>query len=573
MSHSTPPNDCPTADVFRSENPVASPDLEELERFRLAALNMMEDADETQRKLKQANEELARAVADNSRLVAAIEQGWDAVVITDTDANIEYVNSTFERVTGYSREELIGKNPRILQSGKQHPGFYREMWDRLANGLPFFGRMVNKRKDGQLFVEDAAISPVKNAEGKIVNYVGVKRDITERLKMEEQLAHSQKMETVGRLAGGVAHDFNNMLSVILGNAELLKENLPPDSPLHEEVNAIIGAGRRSSDITRQLLAFARRQLIQPKVIDLNEAVEGCLKLLRRLIGENIDLVWRPDGGPCFIKIDPVQVDQILTNLCVNARDAIQDVGMITIETSRTVCSSAVCSLHEGCTPGEYVVLAVADNGPGMTPEVIAHAFEPFFSTKAIGEGTGLGLATVHGIVTQNNGFIVAESPPGSGAVFRIHLPAQASPEDLPAMSSPGPDPVGSGQTVMIVEDETLLLKLGSTMLRSLGYHVIAAEGPEVALEILKNESTKIDLLLTDVVMSGMNGRELATRVRTLHPGVRVLFMSGYTEDAIVSRGVLEKDVNFISKPFTRQDLAIQIQRCLNPGGSPDHANA
>ena len=532
---------------------------------------MMEDAAETQRRLKQANEDLARAVAEKDRLVAAIEQSWDAVVVTDVDANIQYVNQTFERVTGYTRDELVGKNPRVLQSGRQDAAFYREMWERLSNGNPFFGRMVNKRKDGQLFTEDASISPVKNAEGRIVNFVGVKRDITERLKMEDRLAHSQKMETVGRLAGGVAHDFNNMLSVILGNAELLKEGLPADSVLHEEVAAIINAAKRSSEITRQLLAFARKQIVKPQLLDLNEAIESCLKLLRRLIGENIELVWKPHPAPCRIKIDPVQVDQVLTNLCVNARDAIPDVGTITIETSLTTCSADVCALHEGCSPGEFVLLTVSDTGEGMTPEVMAHAFEPFFSTKSLGEGTGLGLATVHGIVTQNGGFVVAESRLGAGAAFRLHFPHQRQSDEAPSRAAPAVEPRGRGQTVLIVEDETMLLQLGATMLRSLGYRVLAADGPEVALACVQSHAGPIDLLLTDVVMSGMNGKELADRIRAIHPAMSVLFMSGYTAEVIASRGVLDCDVHFISKPFTRHDLAVHLARCFAAARNRDAA--
>ena len=561
----------PEASSATDDRPPPLNTLAELERFRLAALNMMEDAAETQRRLKQANEDLARAVAEKDRLVAAIEQSWDAVVVTDVDANIQYVNQTFERVTGYTRDELVGKNPRVLQSGRQDAAFYREMWERLSNGNPFFGRMVNKRKDGQLFTEDASISPVKNAEGRIVNFVGVKRDITERLKMEDRLAHSQKMETVGRLAGGVAHDFNNMLSVILGNAELLKEGLPADSVLHEEVAAIINAAKRSSEITRQLLAFARKQIVKPQLLDLNEAIESCLKLLRRLIGENIELVWKPHPAPCRIKIDPVQVDQVLTNLCVNARDAIPDVGTITIETSLTTCSADVCALHEGCSPGEFVLLTVSDTGEGMTPEVMAHAFEPFFSTKSLGEGTGLGLATVHGIVTQNGGFVVAESRLGAGAAFRLHFPHQRQSDEAPSRAAPAVEPRGRGQTVLIVEDETMLLQLGATMLRSLGYRVLAADGPEVALACVQNHPGPIDLLLTDVVMSGMNGKELADRIRAIHPAMSVLFMSGYTAEVIASRGVLDRDVHFISKPFTRYDLAVHLARCFAAAWNRDAA--
>ena len=281
--------------------------IEELEHSRLAALNMMEDAVESQRRLKTLNDELASAVSDNERFAAAIEQSGDSIVITDLEGNIQYVNPTFEKVTGYSRAEVIGKNSRMMKSGKQDDHFYQDMWSKLKIGVSFQGRMINRRKDGSFFVEDAIISPVLDVAGRIINYVGVKRDITDRLQMETHLMQTQKMESVGRLAGGVAHDFNNMLGVILGNGEELLEKMKPDDPLREEAQAIITAAQRSCAITRQLLAFARKQIIEPRVLDLNEAIESCLRMLRRLIGENIELIWCPHSTRCLVKMDPTQI--------------------------------------------------------------------------------------------------------------------------------------------------------------------------------------------------------------------------------------------------------------------------
>lgn len=537
--------------------------IEALEQSRLAALNMMEDAVEAQRRLKQANESLARAVASNDRLATAIEQSQDAVIITDAHAKIQYVNKTFERVTGYTRDEVIGQNPRVLKSGKHEPAFYRDMWSQLKNGNPVIVQFINKRKNGQLYTEDASLSPVMDATGKIVNYVGVKRDITERLKLEEQLAQAQKMETVGRLAGGVAHDFNNMLGVILGNSELLLSKLTPDNPLCEEVEAIVSAAKRSSDITRQLLTFARKQIIKPRILDVNEAVENCLKLLRRLIGENIELVWKPHASVCQVKMDSVQIDQILTNLCVNARDAIPNTGTVSITTEAVTISAKDCKFHEACKPGKFIVLSVTDTGAGMTPDVLDHIFEPFYTKKTLSDGTGLGLATVHGIVSQNGGFIDAQSQPGSGTTFRIHLPEQTETKAETETEIPVETPMGKGETVLIVEDEAMLLKLAATQLTSLGYHVLTALTPTIAIEQAKAYKGTIDLLLSDVIMSSMNGKELSTHIRTIYPEISIIFMSGYTADVIAAHGVLEKGVYFIPKPFSRNAIAVQLRHCLN----------
>lgn len=513
--------------------------------------------------LRELNNDLATAVANNEMFAAAIEQSGDIVIITDADGMMKYVNKTFEKVTGYTRVEALGKNPRILKSGRQSDEFYREMWTTLKSGKPFYSRMVNTRKDGAYFIEDATLSPVMDATGRIVNYVGVKRDITERLQLEDNLAQTQKMETVGRLAGGVAHDFNNMLGVILGNAEQLLEKMQEKDPLREEAQIIITAAKRSAGITRQLLAFAKKQIIEPKILDMNEAIEGCLRMLRRLIGENIDLVWNPQSSSCTVKMDPVQIDQILTNLCVNARDAITDVGVITIKTSSARCTEEECADHHGCTPGEYVLLSVSDTGSGMSPEILDHIFEPFYTTKDVGSGTGLGLATVHGIVSQNGGFIQVESKLGSGTTFKIFLPAQkVQAVERPDQVKPA-IPAGHGETILIAEDEPTLLKLSETMLKRLGYQVIAAATPAEALEFAKALKAGLDLLLSDVVMSGMNGKELAEKVRSHHPTAKVLFMSGYTADVIANHGILEKGVHFIQKPFTRDDIAVQVDKCLH----------
>jgi PAS domain S-box-containing protein len=506
--------------------------------------------------------ERKRDEAERERLMAAIDQTDEMVCITDPAGTIQYVNPAFERITGYSREEIIGKNPRIQNSGQQDPAFYKEMQATISSGRTWKGRMVNKRKDGTLYTEDATISPVCDAEGRILNYVAVKRDITEHLRLASQLQQAQKMESVGRLAGGVAHDFNNMLSVIIGFTELAMGKVNPAQPIHADLKEVLTAAKRSVEITRQLLAFARNQTIAPEVLDLNETVEGMLKMLRRLIGEDIDLAWLPGKGLWPVRMDPTQIDQVLANLCVNARDAIENTGKITIETGNTVFDETYCSNHLGFIAGEYAMLAISDNGCGMNEETRSHLFEPFFTTKEVGKGTGLGLATVYGIVKQNDGFINVYSEPGGGATFRIYLPRHAGHLTEIRGESTEELPMSRGETVLLVEDEILILKMSKVILETLGYKVLAANGPDEALRLASEYEGEIDLLITDVVMPGMNGRELAERINAIRPKVKRLFMSGYTADVIAHRGVLDEGVRFIPKPFSQKELAAKIRQAL-----------
>jgi CheY-like chemotaxis protein len=363
----------------------------------------------------------------------------------------------------------------------------------------------------------------------------------------------------------VAHDFNNMLQAILGNTSLALEELPPASPARECLEEVQKCTQRSADLTRQLLAFARKQTVAPRILDLNETIQGMLKMLRRLIGEDIDLAWMPGKELWMVNVDPSQVDQILANLCVNARDAIAGVGKITIETDNVSLDEAYCADHAGFVPGEYVLLAVSDDGCGMDAETLSHLFEPFFTTKALGQGTGLGLATVYGAVKQNHGFINVYSEPGQGTTFKIYLPRHAAKAVPLAEAGPAQAEGRGSETILLVEDEPAILRIATKTLEWLGYRVLAARTPGEAIRLAKEHRGRIDLLMTDVVMPEMNGRDLARNLQSLYPDIRRLFMSGYTANVIAHQGVLDPGVHFLQKPFSLQHLGAKIREVLGGG--------
>ena len=411
---------------------------------------------------------------------------------------------------------------------------------------------------------------IRDASDRIVRSIGMVHDITGRKRAEEdrerlqgQLLQAQKMESIGRLAGGVAHDFNNMLSVILGHSEISLIRMAPAEPLRAHLEEIQKAAERSADLTCQLLAFARKQTVAPKVLDLNDAVAGMLKMLRRLIGEDLDLAWMPGENLQPVRIDPTQIDQMLVNLCINARDAITGEGKVTIETANVTLDDAYCTDQPGFVPGRYVMFAVSDNGIGMDKAILAHLFEPFFTTKR--QGTGMGLAMVYGIVKQNEGFINAYSEPGCGTTFKIYLPCSPAGTLTAPAEVPAPAAETGTETILLVEDEEMLLDLGKTMLEGLGYTVLAAMTSEEAIRLAQTNAAEIDLLVTDVVLQGINGRELSERIRAIRPDLKCLFMSGYTANVIAHRGVLDHGVQFIQKPFTINAFAAKIREALKYG--------
>ncbi len=491
--------------------------------------------------------------------------------LNDEHWTMIFFSDEIERMTGYPAADFIDNSVRSYAS-IIHPDD-RAMVDRAVQAgviarQPFEMEYRLNRADGVTIWVHEKRQGVYGPGGNLVWLDGVVIDITRHIRAEEekrnlqaQLLQSQKMESVGRLAGGVAHDFNNMLQTILGYSDLSLAQVEATSPVHEGLLEIRKAAMRSADLTRQLLAFARKQTVSPKILDLNDTVAGMLKMLQRLIGENIDLAWLPGHSLWPVKMDPSQLDQILANLAVNARDAIADTGKITIETENISRHAAYCADHPDCLPGEYVLLAVSDNGCGMDKETLAQIFEPFFTTKEKGKGTGLGLATVYGIVRQNNGFVNVYSEPGQGTTFSIYLPSFAG-ETAAAETSLTEEPAGGTETVLLVEDEDSLLNLGKAILQRLGYTVLTANTPMAAIQLAQEHAGEIHLLITDVVMPEMNGRELAQRLSSLRPAMPCLYMSGYTADVIAHHGVLDTGIHFIQKPFSIGDLARAIRETL-----------
>jgi PAS domain S-box-containing protein len=629
---------------------------------------------------------------------AALGAAANAIVITNRMGTIEWVNTAWCDLTGYAIDEAVGQNPKVLKSNMHDRAFYENLWSTILSGRVWQSEIVNRRKDGTLYIEEEIITPVLDKDGEPTHFVGIKQDITKRKRDEEtlreseerfrralvnapfpsilhaedgtvlevsqswcnltgysaeeistvenwaqlaygdkkdavleaisklytlqqsiyegifdirtrsgeirmwefgstplgrlpdgrrlvlsmamdvtvqrraeadrnrlqaQLQQSQKMESVGRLAGGVAHDFNNMISAILGNAELALADIDEHDPLREHLEEIVRAAQRSADLTRQLLAFARRQAARPRVLDLNEVVENMLKMLQRLIGEDIDLNWRPGSKLWPVNMDPSQVDQILANLVVNARDAINGVGKLFIETSNVVLDSMYADQHAGFLPGEYVNLTVTDSGAGMDSATIAQIFEPFFTTKELHQGTGLGLATVYGVVKQNDGFINVYSELGKGSSFKVYFPRVRETTPSKLEIDPSAAIIGGTETLLVIEDEPAIRNVVNRVLSNYGYQVHLAATPEEALAIAADPEVQIELMISDVVLPGMNGKDLTTQISALRPGLPVLYMSGYTANIIAHHGVLDAGVDFIQKPFSISGLTHKIREVLD----------
>ncbi|MEE4241923.1 MAG: PAS domain S-box protein [Desulfopila sp.] len=487
--------------------------------------------------------------------------GVDAMfLVHNTTTQILECNAKASQLFGYTPQELLSMKMMDLSTTPEET---RQACQHNASQIE---RIYRKKGGDCISVEVTSTHfELKHRAA----HISVIRDITEQKRLEAekqnlqiQLNHAQKMESIGRLAGGVAHDFNNMLGAILGYVELAMEEAEDNHDLHADLKEIQTAAQRSADLTKQLLTFARKQTISPRKLDLNDTVESMLNMLRRLIGEDIDLVWKPSTHLQPVKMDPSQIDQLLANLCVNARDAIAKVGKITIETAAVAFDQEFCSAHHGYLPGEYILLTVSDDGCGMDQSTLAHIFEPFFTTKERSKGTGLGLASVFGLVKQNDGVINVYSEPGQGTTFKIYLPAYSIKSDGMAEKTPELPVEHGNETILLVEDESAILGMTTRMLEKLGYTVVAAATPGEAIRLAHDYQGEIDLLMTDVVMPEMNGRELAKNLLSHYPDLKRLFMSGYTSNVIAHHGVLDEGVHFIQKPFSKKDLGNKLREVL-----------
>ena len=503
-----------------------------------------------------------------SRLATVINESGQTIVITDLEGNIEYVNPAFEKTTGYSSAEAIGQNPRILKSGEQDGDFYKELWDTITSGKTWQGIFTNQKKDGTFYYERAVIFPIKNKQNETTNYAAVKQDITNEKILEQQLRQSQKMESIGTLAGGVAHDFNNLLTVINGYAEMALMNLDSGNPLHKDMTSILSAGKRAENLTRQLLAFSRKQIFKTEIVDINLIISSLDKMLRRLIGEDIQVETILVDNLPNIKADKSQLEQIFVNLVVNARDAFRTVKKmdlqkkITIETGIGDLDKDYVSKHPGSQAGRHIFFAVSDNGCGMDKETKQRIFEPFFTTKEKGKGTGLGLSTVYGIVKQNKGSVYVYSEPGSGTTFKIYWPATEEKNTTKKIEAADTELRGS-ENILIVEDEKEVCRFAADSLMSLGYNVYKANNGRLALALIETEHPKLDMIITDLIMPQLNGKEFIKKAGKIYPDVKVIYVSGYTDNHIVHDGMLEEGVNFIHKPYSVIKLASAIRKVLD----------
>jgi len=501
--------------------------------------------------------------AERNLLVRAIAQTSEAVIITDPAGDVIYVNPSFEKVTGYTRKEVIGENPRVLKSGIQSKEFYENLWSVLTSGETWAGHFFNRRKNGKIYEEEAAITPVLDENGVTTHYIAVKRDISNQVEIEAQLKQAQKMESVGRLAGGIAHDFNNLLTPIIGYAEMLHLKAEKDPAFANGTSRILQAAERARSLTNQLLAFGRKQLLEMKNNDLNEVLEKFIQQLKVSIPENIKIEWIPDPDIPLVRIDAQQIEQVLMNMASNAQDAMENGGTLTLSVQRTQLDQSFVENRPEVKPGDYILLSIKDTGPGMDLITQSKIFEPFFTTKERGRGRGLGLATAYGIIHQHGGYIDVVSETGHGTDFRIYLPVTEAADKTGLINKETVAATEKGtETILIVEDERMALDLVVNFLKDLGYTILSAENAESAIRMSIDYPGEIHLLITDVILPGINGVELQSQLLRQRPNLRTLYISGYSGSLLSSYGVSPKAANFIQKPFSIQDLSGIIRSVL-----------
>jgi PAS domain S-box-containing protein len=505
-----------------------------------------------------------RAEEEMNLQFSALSAAANAIVITDRAGKIEWVNPSFTKLTGYSADEAIGRTPRFLKSGQHPPEFYAGLWQTILAGNVWHGELVNKRKDGQLYNVEMTITPVRGADGQIAHFVAIKQDVTERRLLEDQLRQTQKMEAIGQLASGVAHDFNNILAIIQLQAGLLKAEQSLSPKQLDYAGEIEKATARAANLTRQLLLFSRKQALQPRDLDLNEVVTSITKMLQRTLGEDVEMQFKFSPQPLLIHADAGMMDQILMNLTINARDAMPKGGQLLIKTSAVEFDEITAAKTPQARPGSFACVSVSDNGGGIPPEILPRIFVPFFTTKAVGKGTGLGLATVFGIVQQHQGWINVYSEAGQGTTFRIYLPRLIKPSDKKAGWSSLASLRSGNETILLVEDDSSLRASIRIALSRLGYRVLEASNGVAALEVWKQHRDEIRLVLTDMVMpGGLTGKELGEQLLQQDPKLKVIYASGYSADSADKDFSMEEGVNFLTKPFAVNKLAQTVRNCLD----------
>lgn len=503
-----------------------------------------------------------RDEALRQRLSTAIEQAGEYVAITDAEGDIEYVNPAFERMTGFHRVEVTGQNIRLFQESGSDPEALQNLWAFLRSGRAWSGRLRNRCRDGSLIEVEATISPIRDVAGHVTGFVAVKRDVTRELKLERQLRQSQKMEAIGQLAGGVAHDFNNILQVIRGYNEIVLEAMSPNDSNRPHLEEVLRASHRASTLVRQLLVFSRCDRIERKTLSMNQVIADLLNMLRRVLGEQIELVFQSQAGLWAVSADPGQVEQILMNLCVNARDAMAEGGQITIETDNVSLDESFVERHPWARPGDFVRIGVTDTGGGIPPEIQEHIFEPFFTTKAPGRGTGLGLATVYGIVQGHEGLIEAVNDPPRGASFRIYFPRAGSVETQEEKPVGKPAAQGGNETILLAEDDDLVRRMNVRVLETAGYQVLVAEDGILAMDLFLEHRDRIDLVFLDVVMPRKSGPVVCREIQAIRPEVPILFTTGYSFQTLEAELLPEGRVEVLQKPCSPSELLAKVREVL-----------
>jgi PAS domain S-box-containing protein len=512
--------------------------------------------------------EVVRQAEQQRRLLAsALEAAVDAIVITDPSGVIEWANPSFTTMTGFTLDDVRGRKPNVLKSGAHDDEYYRELWRTILDGRVWMGEIQNRRKDGSVYVEQMSITPVRDSDGSVGHFVAVKRDISAQRNLEAQFRQAQKMEAIGQLAGGIAHDFNNLMTAILGYCEILLDQIPADDPNRADVQEIRSAGVRASSLTRQLLAFSRKQILKPATFDIRGTVTGLDKMLRRVIREDITLTVAQGDKPLWVRADIGQVEQVLINLVINASDAMPGGGTLSVSTRVADLDDEFVRRHPGATRGRFVALEVRDTGIGMPAEVLTRIFEPFFTTTPQGKGTGLGLSMVYGIVKQSGGYIAATSEPGRGSVFTVYLPEEVEPPAATAeVVQPRRERPVTSASILVAEDDATIRELVCRVLSRSGFTVVAGGTAREALASLDDMGRRPDLLLTDVIMPDTNGVEFARALREKHPQLPVIFMSGYHDLSEVPCVGGASSERLLQKPVSPEALLQAVHESLGGAG-------